>query len=60
MLVLQDGTPIYNIGAGTCLGILRKAKNTQIIMDLCTKVDPSTITWNLVRSTLPIKKNKIR
>ncbi|XP_076748570.1 polypeptide N-acetylgalactosaminyltransferase 35A [Xylocopa sonorina] len=45
-----NGTLIYNMAAGTCLGVMRGTKNTQIVMDLCTKPDKSSILWDLVHS----------
>ncbi|KAG7197159.1 hypothetical protein KM043_007242 [Ampulex compressa] len=50
-----SGTPIYNMAAGTCLGVYRGTKNAQVIMDLCTRKDTSSITWDLVRSKMPSK-----
>lgn len=52
----QSGIPIYNIAAGTCLGVERGIKHNQIVMDLCTKTDKSSISWDLVRSKLPLKE----
>ncbi|KAF7988168.1 hypothetical protein HCN44_007662 [Aphidius gifuensis] len=45
-----NGTPIYNIAAGTCLGARRGNKYSQVIMELCTIKDSSSISWDLVRS----------
>lgn len=39
-------TPIYNLGAGTCLGVKKKKVNASIEMKLCT--DPELNTWDLV------------
>ncbi|XP_008213320.2 polypeptide N-acetylgalactosaminyltransferase 35A [Nasonia vitripennis] len=47
--------PIYNIATGTCLGVVGPKKNMHVTMDLCYKDDKSTITWDLVRSKLPLK-----
>ncbi|XP_015586678.1 polypeptide N-acetylgalactosaminyltransferase 35A isoform X2 [Cephus cinctus] len=49
----SNGTPIYNMAAGTCLGVMRANRKSQIIMDLCKKHDSSLINWDLVRSKLP-------
>ncbi|OAD62591.1 Polypeptide N-acetylgalactosaminyltransferase 35A, partial [Eufriesea mexicana] len=49
-------TPIYNMAAGTCLGVLRGAKSAQIIMDLCTKLDTSTISWDLIPGSKILSK----
>ena len=55
VLLFQNGIPIYNLATGTCLGAQSANKNTHITMDLCYKNDKSTITWDLVRSKLPLK-----
>ncbi|XP_043255839.1 polypeptide N-acetylgalactosaminyltransferase 35A-like isoform X2 [Colletes gigas] len=47
-----NGTPIYNMAAGTCLGVLQAAKGAQVIMDLCTKPNKTLITWDLVHSKI--------
>ncbi|XP_026674683.1 polypeptide N-acetylgalactosaminyltransferase 35A-like isoform X2 [Ceratina calcarata] len=47
-----NGTPVYNMAAGTCLGVLRGATSAQVIMDLCKKTDTSSISWDLVRSKI--------
>ncbi|CAG9767599.1 unnamed protein product [Ceutorhynchus assimilis] len=39
-------TPIYNLGAGTCLGVARKKVNATVEMRLCT--EPELNTWDLV------------
>lgn len=52
---VQNNTPIYNMAAGTCLGVTRDARNAQVIMDLCTKTNTSLISWDLVRSKVPSK-----
>ncbi|XP_046614349.1 polypeptide N-acetylgalactosaminyltransferase 35A-like isoform X1 [Neodiprion virginianus] len=44
--------PIYNMAAGTCLGVLSNSTNALVTMNLCTKPDVSLISWDLVRSTL--------
>ncbi|XP_076482440.1 polypeptide N-acetylgalactosaminyltransferase 35A isoform X2 [Bombus vancouverensis nearcticus] len=51
-----NNTPIYNMAAGTCLGIMRGVKSTQIVMDLCTKKDTSSISWDLVHSKILLKE----
>ncbi|XP_050575645.1 polypeptide N-acetylgalactosaminyltransferase 35A [Bombus affinis] len=51
-----NNTPIYNMAAGTCLGIMRGVKSTQIVMDLCTKRDTSSISWDLVHSKTLLKE----
>ncbi|KAK0078663.1 hypothetical protein PV325_002222 [Microctonus aethiopoides] len=52
-----NGIPIYNIAAGTCLGIERGNKHARtIVMDLCTMSDTSTISWDLVRSKISSPK----
>ncbi|KAL2749652.1 polypeptide N-acetylgalactosaminyltransferase 35A isoform X1 [Vespula maculifrons] len=48
----SNGTPIYNMAIGTCLGALRASKKAEIIMDLCTKSDVSSMSWDLVRSKI--------
>ncbi|KAI4484777.1 hypothetical protein M0804_007343 [Polistes exclamans] len=48
----SNGTPIYNTAIGTCLGTLRASKKAEIIMDLCTKSDVSSMSWDLVRSKM--------
>lgn len=53
-----NNTPIYNIASGTCLGVKRGNKYSQITMELCTIKDSSSINWDLVRSKLPLKINK--
>nr|XP_023017071.1 polypeptide N-acetylgalactosaminyltransferase 35A-like [Leptinotarsa decemlineata] len=40
-------TPIYNLAAGTCLGVEQKAVNAMIQMMLCT--DSNLTKWDLVR-----------
>ncbi|KAG5886089.1 hypothetical protein JTB14_031690 [Gonioctena quinquepunctata] len=40
-------TPIYNLAAGTCLGVKKKAVNATVTMKLCT--NPDSINWDLVR-----------
>ncbi|KZC10131.1 Polypeptide N-acetylgalactosaminyltransferase 35A, partial [Dufourea novaeangliae] len=52
----DNGTPIYNMAAGTCLGALQVKKGGQVIMDLCTKPNKTLITWDLVHSKIPQKK----
>ncbi|XP_076621712.1 polypeptide N-acetylgalactosaminyltransferase 35A isoform X2 [Colletes latitarsis] len=47
-----NGTPIYNMAAGTCLGALQATKGAQVIMDLCTKPNKTLITWDLVHSKI--------
>lgn len=44
------------MAAGTCLGIMRGVKSTQIVMDLCTKRDTSSISWDLVHSKILLKE----
>lgn len=44
------------MAAGTCLGILRGAKGIQIIMDLCTKSNTSSISWDLVHFKILFKE----
>ncbi|XP_046742412.1 polypeptide N-acetylgalactosaminyltransferase 35A-like [Diprion similis] len=44
--------PIYNMAAGTCLGVLSNSTNALVTMNLCTKPDISLISWDLVRSVL--------
>ncbi|XP_072761861.1 polypeptide N-acetylgalactosaminyltransferase 35A [Anoplolepis gracilipes] len=51
-----NGTPIYNMAAGTCLGATDNARNAQVVMDLCTKSNTALITWDLVRSRIPSKE----
>ncbi|XP_034945059.1 polypeptide N-acetylgalactosaminyltransferase 35A [Chelonus insularis] len=51
-----NGTPIYNMASGTCLGVKRGTKYAQIMMDLCMKSDSTSISWDLVRSKLPAKE----
>ncbi|KAM0729193.1 Polypeptide N-acetylgalactosaminyltransferase 35A [Formica fusca] len=51
-----NGTPIYNMAAGTCLGVTHNARNAQVVMDLCTKSNTALITWDLVRSRIPSKE----
>ncbi|XP_043498120.1 polypeptide N-acetylgalactosaminyltransferase 35A isoform X1 [Polistes fuscatus] len=46
----SNGTPIYNTAIGTCLGTLRASKKAEIIMNLCTKSDVSSMSWDLIRS----------
>ncbi|XP_058790277.1 polypeptide N-acetylgalactosaminyltransferase 35A-like isoform X2 [Phymastichus coffea] len=48
-------TAIYNLATGTCLGASSPTKNTQISMNLCYNNDNSSITWELVKSKLPLK-----
>lgn len=55
-IVAQHGTPIYNMAAGTCLGVTHSARNAQVVMDLCTKSNTELITWDLVRSRIPSKE----
>lgn len=42
----QHKTPIYNLGAGTCLGVKKKATEAAVIMRLCT--DPDLNMWDLI------------
>lgn len=58
MLLFQNRTPIYNMAAGTCLGVIRSAKDAQVTMDLCTKPDTSLLNWDLVRSKLPARTDR--
>ncbi|XP_076663956.1 polypeptide N-acetylgalactosaminyltransferase 35A [Andrena cerasifolii] len=51
-----NGTPIYNMAAGTCLGVLRAANGSPVIMDLCTKPNKTLISWDLVHSTILSKE----
>ncbi|XP_031848535.1 polypeptide N-acetylgalactosaminyltransferase 35A [Nomia melanderi] len=51
-----NGTPLYNMAAGTCLGAVQAKKGGQIIMDLCTKPNKTLLTWDLVHSKIPQKK----
>ncbi|XP_076646415.1 polypeptide N-acetylgalactosaminyltransferase 35A [Halictus rubicundus] len=51
-----NGTPIYNMAAGTCLGVIQATKGSPVIMDLCTKSNKTLITWDLVHSK-SLKKN---
>lgn len=44
------------MATGTCLGVMRSIRNAQVIMDLCTKLNTSSITWDLVRSAIPSKE----
>ncbi|KAJ8961296.1 hypothetical protein NQ318_008982 [Aromia moschata] len=39
-------TPIYNMAAGTCLGVSKKAVNATLTMKLCN--DPELSNWDLV------------
>ncbi|XP_050309603.1 polypeptide N-acetylgalactosaminyltransferase 35A-like [Anthonomus grandis grandis] len=41
-------TPIYNLGAGTCLAVSKKSVNATLQLKLCT--DPNLSTWDLVDS----------
>nr|XP_012148376.1 PREDICTED: polypeptide N-acetylgalactosaminyltransferase 35A [Megachile rotundata] len=50
------GKPIYNMAAGTCLGVLQATKGAQVIMDLCTKQNTSLISWDLVHSMIVSKE----
>ncbi|XP_015108848.1 polypeptide N-acetylgalactosaminyltransferase 35A [Diachasma alloeum] len=50
-----SGTPIYNLAAGTCLAV-EKGEKSYVVMDLCTKNDMTTISWDLVRSKIPAKE----
>ncbi|KAK5646020.1 hypothetical protein RI129_004484 [Pyrocoelia pectoralis] len=43
----EDKTPIYNMAAGTCLGVDRIHLGTKLRMQLCT--NPSLNMWDLVR-----------
>ncbi|XP_012251847.2 polypeptide N-acetylgalactosaminyltransferase 35A isoform X2 [Athalia rosae] len=54
----SNRTPIYNMAAGTCLGVLRNTRGTQVTMDLCTKPDASLMTWDLVRGKLPVRTDR--
>lgn len=54
----SNGTPIYNMAIGTCLGALRASKKAEIIMDLCTKSDVSSMSWDLVRSKIGNKGSR--
>ncbi|XP_011306982.1 polypeptide N-acetylgalactosaminyltransferase 35A [Fopius arisanus] len=47
--------PIYNLAAGTCLAF-EKGHKSYVVMDLCTKDDRSTISWDLVKSKIPAKE----
>lgn len=40
------------MAAGTCLGVLQVKKGAQVIMDLCTKSDKTSILWDLVHSKI--------
>ncbi|XP_019879410.2 polypeptide N-acetylgalactosaminyltransferase 35A [Aethina tumida] len=42
----EHKTPIYNLGAGTCLGVKKKATEAAVIMRLCT--DPDLNMWDLI------------
>lgn len=53
---MQSSTSIYNMAAGTCLGVLQATKNAQVVMDLCTKSNKTLITWDLVRSKILLKE----
>ncbi|CAH0557198.1 unnamed protein product [Brassicogethes aeneus] len=44
----ENKTPIYNLGAGTCLGAKSKQADSKITMKLCT--DPELNMWDLVES----------
>ncbi|XP_066251295.1 polypeptide N-acetylgalactosaminyltransferase 35A-like isoform X1 [Euwallacea similis] len=39
-------SPIYNLGAGTCLGVKKRKVNAAVEMRLCT--DPELNTWDLI------------
>nr|CAD7399251.1 unnamed protein product [Timema poppensis] len=39
-------TPLYNMAAGTCMGVSNVAKDAYVTMDLCTK--PDLIQWDVV------------
>nr|CAD7424833.1 unnamed protein product [Timema monikensis] len=39
-------TPLYNMAAGTCMGVSNVAKDAYVTMDLCTK--PELIQWDVV------------
>ncbi|KAF2898898.1 hypothetical protein ILUMI_07277 [Ignelater luminosus] len=43
----ENKTPVYNIAAGTCLGVDKPKIGAVIMMKLCT--DPSLNMWDLVR-----------
>ncbi|XP_012270828.1 polypeptide N-acetylgalactosaminyltransferase 35A isoform X2 [Orussus abietinus] len=51
-----NDTPIYNVAAGMCLGVLRGASHSRVTMDLCNKPNTSTISWGLIRSGAVIKE----
>ncbi|KAF7269919.1 hypothetical protein GWI33_017079 [Rhynchophorus ferrugineus] len=42
----ENNTPIYNLGAGMCLGVSKKKVNAVLEMKLCS--DPDLSTWDLV------------
>lgn len=42
----ENKSPIYNIGAGTCLGVDKKQANATIKMKLCT--DPDLNMWDFI------------
>jgi len=44
------------MATGTCLGAMRDVRNTPLIMDLCTRLNASLITWDLIRSKIPFKE----
>ncbi|CAH1117399.1 unnamed protein product [Phaedon cochleariae] len=39
-------TPIYNLAAGTCLGVNKKEADGSVVMKMCT--DPEITNWDLV------------
>nr|CAD7405975.1 unnamed protein product [Timema cristinae] len=42
----EKRTPLYNMAAGTCMGVSNVAKDAYVTMDLCTK--PELIQWDVV------------
>ncbi|XP_014204346.1 polypeptide N-acetylgalactosaminyltransferase 35A-like [Copidosoma floridanum] len=54
----SSNIPIYNLATGTCLGVMSSKKNATVIMDLCNRDDKTLISWDLVRSKLPLKSKR--
>ncbi|KAJ8917489.1 hypothetical protein NQ315_005538 [Exocentrus adspersus] len=41
-------SPIYNLAAGTCLGVNKKAVNATVVMKLCGDPEPSFLNWDII------------